>query len=60
MIWHTTGNLTNIRQNAKFDFGVTWLPGMRQNGAPTGGGNFYVFKGTTPAKQEAPSSSSSS
>ena len=53
MIWHTTGNLTNIRQNAKFDFGVTWLPGMRQNGAPTGGGNFYVFKGASPAKQEA-------
>ncbi len=53
MIWHTTGNLTNIRQNAKFDFGVAWLPGMRQNGAPTGGGNFYVFKGTSPAKQEA-------
>ena len=53
MIWHTTGNLTNIRQNAKFDFGVAWLPGMRQNGAPTGGGNFYIFKGTSPAKQEA-------
>jgi sn-glycerol 3-phosphate transport system substrate-binding protein len=53
MIWHTTGNLTNIKQNAKFDFGVAWLPGMRQNGAPTGGGNFYVFKGTSAAKQEA-------
>lgn len=53
MIWHTTGNLTNIKQNAKFDFGVAWLPGMKQNGAPTGGGNFYVFKGVSPAKQEA-------
>jgi sn-glycerol 3-phosphate transport system substrate-binding protein len=27
MIWTTTGNLTNIRTNAKFDFGVAMLPG---------------------------------
>ncbi len=50
----TPRQLTNIRQNAKFEFGVTWLPGMRQTERrSTGGGNFYVFKGTTPAKQEA-------
>ena len=53
MIWHTTGNLTNVRTNAKFDFGVAFLPGLRQNGAPTGGGNFYIFKGAPRAKQEA-------
>ena len=27
MIWTTTGNLTNIRKNAKFDFGVAPYPG---------------------------------
>ena len=53
MIWHTTGNLTNIRTNAKFPFGVSYLPGIRQNGAPTGGGNFYIFKGVAKEKQEA-------
>jgi sn-glycerol 3-phosphate transport system substrate-binding protein len=26
MIWHTTGNLTNIKTNAKFGFGVSYLP----------------------------------
>jgi sn-glycerol 3-phosphate transport system substrate-binding protein len=53
MMWTTTGNLTNIRTNAKFPFGVTFLPGMKQPGAPTGGGNFYVFKGISKAKQDA-------
>jgi len=53
MMWTTTGNLTNVRTNAKFPFGVAFLPGMRQPGAPTGGGNFYMFKGISKAKQEA-------
>ena len=39
MIYHTTGNLTNIKNNATFDFGVCFLPAGRQWGAPTGGGN---------------------
>ncbi len=53
MIWHTTGSLTNILKNAKFPVGVGFLPGMKQNGAPTGGGNFYLFKKTPQAKQQA-------
>jgi len=53
MIYHTTGNLTNIKNNAKFDFGVSMLPGNKQLGSPTGGGNFYLFKGTPKEKQEA-------
>jgi sn-glycerol 3-phosphate transport system substrate-binding protein len=44
MIWTTTGNLTNIRNNAKFEFGVAMLPASKRRGSPTGGGNFYVFK----------------
>jgi sn-glycerol 3-phosphate transport system substrate-binding protein len=42
MIYHTTGNLTNINNNAKFKFGTAFLPGKKQMGAPTGGGNFYI------------------
>lgn len=53
MIWTTTGNLTNVRTNAPFDFGVGFLPGLKQNGAPTGGGNFYLVKGSTEEEMKA-------
>ena len=53
MMWTTTGNLTNVKNNAKFDFGVAMLPASKRRGSPTGGGNFYVFKKATPAQQEA-------
>ncbi len=53
MMWTTTGNLTNVRTNAKFDFGVAMLPAGKKRGSPTGGGNFYLFKKTTPAQQAA-------
>jgi sn-glycerol 3-phosphate transport system substrate-binding protein len=53
MMWTTTGNLTNVRSNAKFDFGVAMLPASKQRGSPTGGGNFYIFKKSTPAQRDA-------
>jgi sn-glycerol 3-phosphate transport system substrate-binding protein len=53
MMWTTTGNLTNVRNNAKFDFGVAMLPAGKKRGSPTGGGNFYLFKKATPAQQAA-------
>jgi sn-glycerol 3-phosphate transport system substrate-binding protein len=53
MIWTTTGNLTNVKNNAKFDFGVAMLPASKQRGSPTGGGNFYIFKKSSPAQREA-------
>jgi sn-glycerol 3-phosphate transport system substrate-binding protein len=53
MIWTTTGNLTNVKNNAKFDFGVAMLPAGKQRGSPTGGGNFYIFAKSTPAQREA-------
>lgn len=53
MVWTTTGNLTNMRSNAPFEFGVAMLPAMKQRGAPTGGGNFYLFKGTSDAQLTA-------
>jgi sn-glycerol 3-phosphate transport system substrate-binding protein len=53
MIWTTTGNLTSLRNNAKFDYGVAMLPANKQRGAPTGGGNFYVFRKSTVAQRDA-------
>ncbi len=53
MMWTTTGNLTNVRNNAKFGFGVAMLPARTRRGSPTGGGNFTISKKATPAQQEA-------
>ncbi len=53
IVWTTTGNLTNIRSNAKFPYGVAMMPRNKRGGSPTGGGNFYVFKKATPAQQQA-------
>lgn len=53
MMWTTTGNLTNVRTNAKFPFGVAMLPSHKRRGSPTGGGNFYISKKATPAQQQA-------
>ena len=53
IIWTTTGNLTNVKTNAPFRFGVAQLPANRRPGSPTGGGNIYVFKAASPAKREA-------
>ena len=53
MMWTTTGNLTNVRNNAPFDFGVAMLPANKRRGAPTGGGNFYVFKESTDEQKKA-------
>ncbi|MBT8154098.1 ABC transporter substrate-binding protein [Epibacterium ulvae] len=50
MMWTSTGNLTNVRSNAPFDFGVAMLPANERRGAPTGGGNFYLFKGSDEAQ----------
>lgn len=53
MIWTTSGNLGNLKESAGFDFGVAALPANKQRGSPTGGGNFYVFKKSSPAQQQA-------
>ena len=53
IMWHSTGNLTAVKKGAKFDFGVAMLPASKRRGTPTGGGNFYIFKQTTPAERRA-------
>src|SRR5262249_32045144 len=53
MMWPTTGNLTNVKNNAKFEFGVAMLPAGKRRGSPTGGGNFHIFKKSSAAQQAA-------
>ena len=53
MMWHSTGNLTAVKNDAGFDFGVAELPANVRKGSPTGGGNFYVFKDTTAEEKAA-------
>ena len=53
MMWHSTGNLTAVKNNADFDFGVAMLPGNERLGSPTGGGNFYVFKDASEKERAA-------
>lgn len=53
IMWHSTGNLTTVKKNASFDYGVAMLPGNEDLGSPTGGGNFYIFKQSTKAEKQA-------
>jgi sn-glycerol 3-phosphate transport system substrate-binding protein len=59
MLIHTTGSLTRILNEAPFEVGVGFLPlgpaGEDDTGygAPTGGGNMYLFANSTPEEQEA-------
>ncbi len=49
MIYHTTGSLSNILNNASFEVGVAFTPSGPAGedgtgfGTPTGGGNLYIF-----------------
>ncbi|TYR31820.1 ABC transporter substrate-binding protein [Mesorhizobium microcysteis] len=53
MITTTSGNLTNVKNNAPFPFGVQILPEHKKRGAPTSGGNIFIFEGVDAEKQEA-------
>ncbi|HEY4374251.1 MAG TPA: ABC transporter substrate-binding protein [Burkholderiales bacterium] len=53
MAWMSSGNLAAVRDQAKFAFGVAMLPGGTRRGSPTGGGNFYIFRGAPAQEQRA-------
>lgn len=53
MIWTTTGNLTHLRKNAKFDFGLAPYPANVRQGSVLGGGNFYIFKKAREEEKQA-------
>lgn len=58
MIYHTTGNLTRILNDAEFEVGVWYLPSGPAGedgtgyGTPTGGGNLYIFDDGTKSEAE--------
>ncbi|MEL7435737.1 MAG: extracellular solute-binding protein [Chloroflexota bacterium] len=59
MIYHTTGSLTSILNNADFEVGVAFTPSGPAGedgtgfGTPTGGGNLYMFDNPNAPKSEA-------
>ena len=53
MIWTTTGNLSNLLKNAKFDFGLAPYPGKLAPASVLGGGDLYVFKKAPQNEKEA-------
>lgn len=59
MLFHTTGSLTRILNEAPFEVGVAFLPSGPAGedgtgyGAPTGGGNLYLFANSSPEEQAA-------
>lgn len=53
MVWTTTGNLTNILNNATFDFGLAPYPGNPDSASALGGGNLYVFKDASDEEKAA-------
>lgn len=53
MMYNSTGSLSFVLSSVNFDFGVAPLPGHKVQAVPTGGGNFYIFKGLTPEKEKA-------
>ncbi|MBX6772453.1 MAG: ABC transporter substrate-binding protein [Chloroflexi bacterium] len=53
MMYHSTGSLSFVLKQANFTVGVAFDPKKKQYGSPTGGGNFYLFKGIPAANREA-------
>ena len=55
MVAHTTGSLTSILEQAKFEVGVMAYPGKEEGSYASvpGGGNFYILKGAPQAQQDA-------
>jgi sn-glycerol 3-phosphate transport system substrate-binding protein len=53
IIQSTTGNLTNLRANAKIAFGVGGLPGKTGVRTVVGGGNLYFMKNANDGEREA-------
>lgn len=53
MMFNSTGSLSFVKKSAAFDFGVAPLPKGAKQAVPTGGGNFYMFKGIPEENKKA-------
>lgn len=52
-VYHSTGSLRAILNQASFPVGVGFLPKREQYGTPTGGGNLYIFREIPTERQQA-------
>jgi len=53
MLYHSTGILTFLKNSAKFDFGVAFMPGKKSYGAEVGGGNMAIARKIPKERQDA-------
>ncbi len=53
MLYHSTGILTFLRNSAKFDFGVAFMPKNKTYGAEVGGGNLAISRKIPKERQDA-------
>lgn len=53
MMIASTGALGNVRKNAKFKYGVGFVPGNVRNAVPVGGASMVIFKGLPNSKKAA-------
>ncbi len=53
MMYNSTGSLAFVRDSASFDWGVAFLPMGKERIVTTGGGQFIISSGTSPARQQA-------
>lgn len=59
MLYHSTGILTFLKNSAKFEFGVAFMPAKKTYGAEVGGGNLAIAR-KIPKEARTPRGSSSS
>jgi sn-glycerol 3-phosphate transport system substrate-binding protein len=53
MVILSTGTLSFVRDNAKFNYKVAFVPGNLRNAAPIGGGSLVTFKGLPEDQRKA-------
>lgn len=53
MLYHSTGILTFLKNSAKFDFGVGFMPARKSFGAEVGGGNLAIARKIPKERQDA-------
>lgn len=53
MLYHSTGILTFLKNSAKFEFGVAFMPAKKTYGAEVGGGNLAIARKIPKERQDA-------
>jgi sn-glycerol 3-phosphate transport system substrate-binding protein len=53
MLYNSSGSLSGVLTQSKFKVGTAFMPKKEKYGAPTGGGNLYIFKNVPAERQRA-------